>query len=149
MNRLGADRFVHEGRPPAKFGLPEVTRGLIAAGGGVIRLPKRIPYHLAMELLLTGEPVSGRRAGDLGLVNRLTTPGEAVAGALELAEQLARNGPLALTAVKALVRVADGMPEADAFAVQRGEMAALTSSADVREGMTAFAECRAPQWTGK
>ncbi|MGC7099573.1 crotonase/enoyl-CoA hydratase family protein [Amycolatopsis lurida] len=133
----------------AKFGLPEVKRGLIAAGGGVIRLPKRIPYHLAMEFLLTGELVAGRRAGDLGLVNRVTATGDATAVALQLAEQLALNAPLALAAVKKIVRAAGGMPEAEAFAAQREEMGALMASADVREGMTAFAERRAPQWIGE
>ncbi|MFC8194489.1 crotonase/enoyl-CoA hydratase family protein [Streptomyces sp. NPDC057298] len=144
---LGCDLIV--AAENARFGLPEVKRGLIAAGGGAIRLPKRIPYHLAMEFLLTGEPVDGRRAGELGLVNQVTGPGDAAAVALRLAEQLALNAPLALAAVKRIVRAADGVPEADAFAVQRGEMAALTASADVREGMTAFAERRAPRWTGK
>ncbi|AVH60717.1 MULTISPECIES: crotonase/enoyl-CoA hydratase family protein [Streptomyces] len=133
----------------AHFGLPEVTRGLIAAGGGVIRLPKRIPYHLAMEFLLTGEPVSGRRAGELGLANRVVPTGQAVNESLLRAEQLAANAPLALAAVKTVVRAADGVPEADAFAVQRTVMDTLMASADVREGMTAFAEHRAPQWTGK
>jgi enoyl-CoA hydratase/carnithine racemase len=117
--------------------------------GGVIRLPQRIPYHLAMELLLTGEPVDGRRAGELGLVNRVTDTGDATAVALQLAEQLALNAPLALAAVKRIVRAADGVPEADAFAVQREEMGDLAASADAREGMTAFAERRSPQWTGK
>ncbi|MFD9438466.1 crotonase/enoyl-CoA hydratase family protein [Streptomyces sp. NPDC060006] len=144
---LGCDLIV--AAEDARFGLPEVKRGLIAAGGGAIRLPKRIPYHLAMEFLLTGEPVDGRRAGELGLVNQVTGPGDAAAVALRLAEQLALNAPLALAAVKRIVRAADGVPEADTFAVQRGEMAALTASADVREGMTAFAERRAPRWTGK
>jgi enoyl-CoA hydratase len=133
----------------ARFGLPEVKRGLIAAGGGVIRLPKRIPYHLAMELLLTGEPVDGRRAGELGLANRVTATGQAVARALELAERLADNAPLALAAVKRVARAADGAPDADAFAFQRKEMETLMTSADVREGMTAFAERRAAQWTGR
>ncbi|MEU1481532.1 crotonase/enoyl-CoA hydratase family protein [Streptomyces sp. NPDC005760] len=133
----------------ARFGLPEVKRGLIAAGGGVIRLPKRIPHHLAMEFLLTGEPVDGRRAGELGLANRVTGKGEAAAVALQLAEQLALNAPLALAAVKQIVRAADGVPEADAFAVQREEMRTLMATADVREGMTAFAERRAPRWTGR
>jgi enoyl-CoA hydratase len=141
---LGCDLIV--AAEDAKFGLPEVKRGLIAAGGGVIRLPQRIPYHLAMELLLTGEPVSGRRAGELGLVNRVTATGEAAAVALQLAEQLAQNAPLALAAVRKIVR---GTHEAEAFALQRREMAGLMASADVREGMTAFAERRAPQWTGK
>jgi enoyl-CoA hydratase/carnithine racemase len=133
----------------AHFGLPEVKRGLIAAGGGVIRLPRRIPYHLAMEFLLTGEPVSGRRAGELGLANRVVPAGQAVEASLLLAEQLAANAPLALAAVKAVARAADGAPEADAFAAQRTVMAKLMASADVREGMTAFAERRAPQWTGR
>ena len=144
---LGCDLIV--AAEDAKFGLPEVTRGLIAAGGGVIRLPKRIPYHLAMEFLLTGQPVSGRQGAELGVVNRVTAPGEAVAVALKLAEQLTLNAPLALTAVKKMVRAADSVPEADAFAVQRKVFADLMASADVREGMTAFAERRAPQWKGK
>ncbi|MER0484150.1 crotonase/enoyl-CoA hydratase family protein [Streptomyces sp. Edi2] len=133
----------------AQFGLPEVKRGLIAAGGGAIRLPKRIPYHLAMELLLTGEPVSGGRAGLLGIANRVVPAGETVATALELAAQLAANAPLALAAVKKIAHAADGRPEPAAFAAQRDEMAALAASADVREGMTAFAERRAPVWQGK
>ncbi|GAA3027564.1 crotonase/enoyl-CoA hydratase family protein [Streptomyces glomeratus] len=144
---LGCDLIV--AAEDAKFGLPEVTRGLIAAGGGVIRLPKRIPYHLAMEFLLTGEPVSGRRAAELGLVNRVTAPGEARGLALQLADQLAANAPLALAAVKRLVRAAAGVPEADAFAAQRKVVGDLMASADVREGMTAFAERRAPKWTGQ
>ncbi|GAA3904943.1 MULTISPECIES: crotonase/enoyl-CoA hydratase family protein [Streptomyces] len=133
----------------AHFGLPEVKRGLIAAGGGVIRLPRRIPYHLAMEFLLTGEPVSGARAGELGLANRVVPTGQAVEQALLLAEQLAANAPLALAAVKAVTLAADGAPEAEAFAAQRTVMAGLMASADVREGMTAFAERRTPRWTGR
>ncbi|WP_351237039.1 crotonase/enoyl-CoA hydratase family protein [Streptomyces sp. NPDC002133] len=133
----------------AHFGLPEVKRGLIAAGGGVIRLPQRIPYHLAMEFLLTGEPVSGQRAGELGLANQVVPTGQAVNESLLRAEQLAANAPLALAAVKTVVRAADGVPEADAFAVQRRVMGTLMASADVREGMTAFAERRTPEWTGK
>ncbi|MFI6765105.1 crotonase/enoyl-CoA hydratase family protein [Streptomyces sp. NPDC050355] len=133
----------------ARFGLPEVKRGLLAAGGGAVRLPRRIPYHLAMELLLTGEPVSGERAGRLGIANRVVPAGQAAAVALELAELLADNAPLALAAVKRIARTADGTPEPAAFAAQRREMAALAASADVREGMAAFAERRAPVWQGK
>ncbi|WLW58220.1 crotonase/enoyl-CoA hydratase family protein [Streptomyces sp. YU58] len=133
----------------ARFGLPEVRRGLIAAGGGVIRLPKRIPHHLAMELLLTGEPVDGRRAGELGLANRVVAKGQTVAEALRLAERLADNAPLALAAVKRVVRAADGTPDVEAFAFQRGAMKTLMASDDVREGMTAFAERRPPRWTGR
>ncbi|HEY3470098.1 MAG TPA: crotonase/enoyl-CoA hydratase family protein [Amycolatopsis sp.] len=138
---LGCDLIV--AAENAKFGLPEVKRGLIAAGGGVLRLPKRIPHHLAMEFLLTGEPMTGRRAGDLGLVNRVTPEGDAAAVALQLAEQLAANAPLALAAVKKIVRAADPA------AVQREEIKKLMQSNDVREGMTAFAERRAPKWTGE
>ncbi|KOV80700.1 crotonase/enoyl-CoA hydratase family protein [Nocardia sp. NRRL S-836] len=127
----------------ARFALPEVKRGLIAAGGGVVRLTDRIPHHLALELLLTGEPIDGRRAGELGLANRVVAPGEAAAVAVQLAEQVALNAPLALAAVKKVVR------SADRWAAQRDEIAKLMSTADVREGMTAFAERRAPQWTGR
>ncbi|AMW11816.1 enoyl-CoA hydratase [Streptomyces qaidamensis] len=133
----------------ARFGLPEVERGLIAAGGGVIRLPGRIPHHLAMELLLTGEPVDGRRAGELGLANRVTSKGQAVAEALRLAERVAENAPLALAAVKRVVRAAEGASDEEAFAFQRGEMKTLMASDDVREGMTAFAERRPARWTGR
>ncbi len=138
---LGCDLIVASEH--SRLGLPEVKRGLIAAGGGVLRLPKRIPHHLAMEFLLTGEPVTGRRAGELGLVNRVTPAGDAAAVALQLAEKLAENAPLALAAVKKIVRAADPA------AVQREEIKKLMQSADVREGMTAFAERRAPKWTGE
>ncbi|MFI9386567.1 crotonase/enoyl-CoA hydratase family protein [Kutzneria sp. NPDC052558] len=133
----------------AHFGLPEVKRGLIAAGGGVIRLPRRIPHHLAMELLLTGEPITGRRAGELGLANRVTPSGLAVVQALELAKSLTLNAPLALAAVQEVVRASEGVPEAAAFTAQRAVLSHLMTTADVHEGMTAFAEHRAPQWTGK
>jgi enoyl-CoA hydratase/carnithine racemase len=138
---LGCDLIV--AAEDARFGLPEVKRGLIAAAGGVVRLPQRIPHHLAMELLLTGEPVDGRRAGALGIANRVVPNGEAAAIALQLAEQIARNAPLALAAVKAVVR------SQDPWAAQRTESARLMSTADAREGMTAFAERRAPLWTGR
>jgi len=138
---LGCDLIV--AAEDAKFGLPEVKRGLIAAGGGVVRLPERIPHHLAMELLLTGEPIDGRRAGSLGLANRVVAPGEAAAVALQLAEKIAENAPLALAAVKSVVRATDR------WAAQKAEIAKLMTTADVREGMTAFAERRAPKWTGR
>ncbi|MFD5246938.1 crotonase/enoyl-CoA hydratase family protein [Amycolatopsis sp. NPDC058340] len=144
---LGCDLIV--AAEDAKFGLPEVKRGLIAAGGGVIRLPKRIPHHLAMEFLLTGEPLGAERAGELGLVNRVVPTGEATAVALQLAERIAANAPLALALVKKIVRAADGVPDPQAFATQRSELTALMKSADVREGMQAFAERRTPQWAGE
>src|SRR5881398_98262 len=87
----------------AKLGIPEVKRSLVAAGGALLRLPARVPYGLAMELALTGDPIDAERGHELGLVNRLTEPGEALAGALELAAAIARNGPLALAASKRIL----------------------------------------------
>jgi len=133
----------------ARFGIPEVKRSLVAAAGGLIRLPKRIPYHLAMELALTGEPIGAERAAAVGIVNRLAEPGEALAGALELAEQVGRGGPLALAASKAIVQGAGDWSEEEAWARQ-GEIAgSVFSSEDAREGAVAFAEKRAPVWKGR
>ncbi|MER7080649.1 short chain enoyl-CoA hydratase [Saccharopolyspora kobensis] len=133
----------------ARFALPEVKRGLIAGGGGVIRLPKRIPHHLAMELLLTGRAIDAQRARELGLVNRVVDDGEAVTTALQLAAEVAANAPLALAAVKKVVRLSDGAPDAEAFSAQRAEARALRESEDFAEGVRAFAEKRAPKWTGR
>ena len=88
----------------ARFGIPEVKRGLVAAGGALLRLPRRIPYHLAMELALTGDPIGAERAHAIGIVSRLAEPGEALAAARELAATIARNGPLALDASKRIAR---------------------------------------------
>jgi enoyl-CoA hydratase len=129
----------------ARFGIPEVKRGLVAAGGALLRLPRRIPYHLAMELALTGDPISAERAADLGIVSRLTEPGEALAAALELARTIAANGPLAVDATKRLL-VAD---EGDAWERQAEIVAPVFASEDAREGSVAFAEKRPPVWRGR
>ena len=99
----------------ARIGIPEAKRGLVAAGGALIRLPKRIPYHVAMELALTGDPIGAERAYELGIVNRVTEPGGAVDAALELAAEIARNGPLALRASKKLVATALDWDEVEAW----------------------------------
>jgi enoyl-CoA hydratase len=133
----------------ARLGIPEVTRGLVAAGGALLRLPRRIPYHLAMELALTGDPIDAERAERVGLVNRLTEPGEAVAGALELAAALAANGPLALTATKRILVEAPGWPAEEQWARQAEITIPVMTSEDAREGSTAFAEKRPPHWQGR
>jgi len=133
----------------AKLGIPEVKRSLIAAGGALLRLPQRIPYHAAMEMALTGEPISAERGYELGFVNRLAEPGHAVDAALELSEAIAENAPLALAASKRIVVEA---PEwsTDEMWQRQGEIAGpVFVSEDAREGATAFAEKRKPVWKGR
>jgi enoyl-CoA hydratase len=133
----------------AKFGLTEVKRGLIAGEGGVIRLPKRLPYHVALKVLLTGEPISAVDANQYGLVSELTQSGEALTAAQELAKRIAVNAPLALARVKEVVREVQGLKDADAFAVQAEHASSLLNSEDAHEGALAFAEKRAPVWHGR
>ena len=133
----------------ARLGIPEVKRSLVAAGGALLHLPKRIPYHLAMELALTGDPIDAARGYEIGVVNRVAEPGQAVAAARELAAAIARNGPLALDASKRIVRSTLDWPEAEAWQRQ-GEIAGpVFGSEDAREGATAFAEKRDPVWRGR
>ncbi|KAA9166467.1 crotonase/enoyl-CoA hydratase family protein [Amycolatopsis acidicola] len=133
----------------AFFALPEVRRGLVAAGGGLLRLPGRMPYHLAMELALTGNRLAAADAGRQGLVNRLTPPGEALPAALELAREVGACGPLAVTATKKIIQDGPGWPRDEAFGRQRVLAEPVRSSADAAEGALAFTEKRAPVWTGK
>jgi len=133
----------------ARLGIPEVKRSLVAAGGALIHLPRRIPFHVAMELALTGDPIDAARGYELGVVNRLAEPGEAVAVARELAGAIARNGPLALDASKRILRASRDWAEAEAWERQ-GEIAGpVFGSEDAREGATAFAEKRPPVWRGR
>ncbi len=129
----------------AKFGLP----GLVAGAGGLLRLPRRLPYHLAMEVILTGEMLTAERAHAFGLVNRLTEPGGALAGALELARAIVENGPLAVQTAKSIVAQGGDWDQADMFDRQRPLIAHIFTSADAKEGATAFAEKRKPVWQGK
>jgi enoyl-CoA hydratase len=133
----------------ARFGIPEVKRSLVAAAGGLIRLPKRIPYHVAMELALTGDPIYAPRAYELGIVNQVVDPGGAVDAARELAARIAKNGPLALDASKRIVKHALDWTEEEAWAKQ-GEIAGpVFGSKDAQEGAKAFAEKRDPVWRGE
>jgi len=133
----------------ARFGIPEVKRGLVAGAGGLIRLPKRIPYHLAMELALTGDPIDAQRAYELGVVNRVTDSGQAVGAARELAATIARNSPLAVDASKRIVQQALEWTEEEAWTKQ-GEIAGpVFASEDAQEGARAFAEKRDPVWRGR
>jgi len=133
----------------AKLGIPEVKRSLIAAAGGLLRLPRVLPRNIAMELALTGDPITAERGYELGLVNRLAEPGEALAVALELAAQITPNAPLALAGSKKILVDSVDWPEAEFWARQGEIVGPVVTSQDAREGATAFAEKRAPVWKGK
>ena len=132
----------------AKFGLPEVRRGLAAGAGGLVRLPRRIPYHLAMEIALTGEHFPAARLQAAGLVNIVVPAGEALEGARELARRVALGAPLSLVASKQVVAAAADWDSSEAFARQGEIIGPVFTSADAIEGATAFAEKRAPAWRG-
>lgn len=132
----------------ARFGLPEVKRGLAAAAGGLLRLPRRLPYHIAMECILTGDMLGAERAHAHGLVNRLAEPGAALEQALLLAGAVAANGPLALIASKRVAQESADWPQAEMFERQAAIVAPVFASQDAREGAAAFAEKRKPVWRG-
>lgn len=133
----------------AKFGLPEVKRGLAATAGGLMRLPQRIPYHIAMQYILTGDLLPAQRAAELGLVNELTEPAAALQGALVLADKLLANGPLALVASKRVASESRNWSEAEMFQHQAAYTAEVFASEDAKEGARAFAEKRRPIWKGR
>ena len=132
----------------AKLGIPEVGVGLFAAGAGLFRLPGRVGYDTAMEMAITGDPITAEQAADRGLVSRLAEPGDALGEALTLAERIARNAPLAVAASKQLVRATQGATEEEMWKIQRPHMATVWKSNDAKEGPRAFAEKRPPEWTG-
>jgi len=131
----------------AKFGIPEVKRGLAAGAGGLIKLPRQIPPRVAMELALTGDFIDAARAYELGFINRVVD-GPAIEGAKELARRIADNGPLAVAASKAVVRDSFSWTEEEMWDKQQGYIGGVFMSNDAREGATAFAQKRKPEWTG-
>ena len=133
----------------AKLGIPEVKRSLVAAGGGLLRLPRMLPRNIANELALTGDPITAERGYELGLVNRVSEPGAALDVALELAATIAANGPLALAGSKRILRDSLDWTQSEAFERQQQIWGPIFASADAREGATAFAEKRAPVWQNK
>ncbi|BBX71176.1 crotonase/enoyl-CoA hydratase family protein [Mycolicibacterium psychrotolerans] len=132
----------------AKFGIPEVKRGLVAAGGGLLRLPHRIPYQKALELALTGDSFTAEEAAQWGFVNVLTEPGEALDGALALADRITANGPLAVAVTKEIIVKSAEWTESEMWLKQGELIEPVFSSKDAMEGATAFAEKRKPNWTG-
>ena len=133
----------------AKFGIPEVKRGLAAAAGGLMRLPRVIPQRIAMEMALTGDMISAERAAQYGLVNILTEPGQALAEARRLAARIIANAPLSVAASKRVIVEQRDWSIAEMFERQLAITAPVLASEDAREGARAFAEKRPPDWKGR
>lgn len=144
---LAADLIVAS--TAARFGLPEVKRSLVAAAGGLFRLPRAIPRNVAMEVILTGEPISAERAHHFGLVNRLTQPGQALEEAKALAAQITANAPIAVRESRKVVLAAATTGDDELWNMSLAGIAAAMSSEDLTEGLMAFIEKRPPVWTGK
>jgi enoyl-CoA hydratase len=133
----------------ARFGVPEVKRSLVAGGGAALLLPRRLPYAVALELLLTGEPFSAERAAAVGLVNRVTESGAALKAAVDMATAIAKNGPLAVAATKEIAQMTTDWALAEGWQEQATIMGPVFASEDAKEGATAFAEKREPVWRGR
>ncbi len=133
----------------AKFGIPEVGVGLFAAAGGLLRLPRLLPQAVAMRMALTAQPILAEEAHGYGMVTEVTAKGEAIDKAIELAEQIAKNAPLALMASKEIIREMQGRTEEEYWAFQKQHYDVIFASEDGKEGATAFAERREPNWQGK
>lgn len=133
-----------------KFALTEVKWSLVAVGGGAMRLPRRIPYHIAMEMVLTAQPKPVQELAPYGLVNRIAEPGGAFAAALDLAWQVTRNAPMAVQASKEVVwrNLAEQWSEADGWEKQKGPLRRVVKSKDYHEGLKSFAEKRPAAWSG-
>jgi enoyl-CoA hydratase len=133
----------------ARFGIPEAARGLIAGGGGLIRLPKRIPLAVAYEMALTADPIDAQRAYELGLVNRVVPGEEVLDAAIALAERIAKNAPLAVRTSKDVMKKARELTEEQCWELNTEAFGIIGRSADALEGAVAFAEKRDPVWQGK
>ena len=134
---------------PARFGVPEVKRGLVAGGGALLRLPRRIPYQKALELSLTGAEFTAEEAAAWGLVNEVTEPGQALERALALAGRITANGPIAVAVTKEIIVKAGEWSSEEMWQKQLELLAPVFATEDAKEGAKAFAEKRAPEWTGK
>jgi len=132
----------------ARIAVSEVQRSLFPMGGSTVRLPRQIPWTVAMEMLIVGDPISGRRACEIGLVGHAVPDGTALARAREIADRIARNGPIAVQNIKASVVAADALPEAEAYARESELGMAVMASNDAKEGPRAFVEKRQPHYTG-
>jgi enoyl-CoA hydratase len=133
----------------AKLGIPEAKRSLVAAGGALLRLPRRMPYHVVMELALTGDPLPAERFHELGVVNRLAEPGGAVDEALALAASIAKNGPLALVASKRIIQEQFDWSSSEMWERQGAISGPVFASEDAKEGANAFKEKRDPVWKSR
>ncbi len=133
----------------ASFCLPEVKRAVVPFAGSMVRLPRQIPHALAMELMLTGEPISASRALAIGLVNHVVPAAEVLPKAMALAERIAANGPLAVQRLKQTVTAASGLPLDEGYRLEDETRRIVLGSADAREGPRAFMEKRAPRYVGR
>ena len=133
----------------ARFGVPEVKRSLVAAAGGLFRLGRKLPRNIAMELIVTGDPISAERAHGFGLVNELVGPGEALAAAEALAQRICANAPVAVRESRKVALAATDADDSIGWKMSMEAMGVAMSSADFSEGLTAFIEKRDPQWTGR
>jgi enoyl-CoA hydratase len=133
----------------AKLGIPEAKRSLVAAGGALLRLPRRMPYHMVMELALTGDPLPAERFHEFGVINRLAEPGTALDVALELAAAIAKSGPLAVAASKQILQEQHDWSAAEMWEKQGAISGPVFASEDAKEGATAFKEKREPVWRNR
>ena len=143
---LGADLRV--AATDSEFGLTEVSRGIIPAGGGLSRLARHVPWARAAEIVLVGDRIDARTALDIGLVNRVVAPDEVMTVAMELAQRMARNGPLAMRAAKQVMLTSNGLALDEAFAIESSIAGRVMRSSDAVEGPRAFIEKREPRFTG-